>query len=169
MRRVSLLMVSAVLFLVGCSDPEPLPYPLSDLPLPPAAYDTEFKPFGGSQPNELSFKIDLEYPSKTVLEHFGDHLRAPVWTKCQGPADDWQKVIDARTKPEQRVYTAAHYWLHKDEETVVSVALQYFSPEDDPRRYPVDNIQHVSVFVGVFPDATSWLQLSKVYCGAGEV
>ena len=169
MRRDSLLMVSAFLFLVSCSDPEQLPYPLSDVPLPPAAYDMGFKSSDGSQSNELSFKIDLKYPSKSVLEHYGAHFKAPTWTKCRGPADDWQKVIDGRTMPAQKVHSLAHYWLNKDEETFVAVELRYLSPEDAPYRYPVNNTQHVKVAFGMFSDAASSLRLARIYCGAGDV
>ena len=169
MRRILFVTMSASLFLTSCSSPERLPYPLSDLPLPPAAYGVKFQPGDGSQPNELSFKVDLHYPSKSVLEHYGNHLETPAWTKCQGPSDDWGDIIDGTKKPAQRVHTAAHYWLGKDEETIVGVALQYYSPMEHRYDWPANNVQHVSVHFGVTSDAASWLRLARVYCGAGEV
>ena len=163
-----LALFALALTLVSCG--EQIPYPLSELPLPPGAYDVQAASVGVNHPNQLLFKVDIEYPSKSVLDLYSGHFQSTAWTKCRGTVDDWQQMIDATKRPRRMVHRTVHYWMNKDRETMASVALYYYSPYRGNHDHdPVSDTQHVTVGLYEHPDVGWWLQEKmRVRCPHGE-
>ena len=144
-----------------------VPHPLSELPVPPAAYDVQESSVAADYPNQLSFKLELEYPSKSVLDLYSQHFKSIDWVKCRGSLDDWDPMIDSTTDPSQFVHRVFQHWINRDRNVIGSVALHYYSPFDWRYEYkPAGNTQHVIVIFHQHPEIESYLKLMEVRCPA---
>ena len=142
-----------------------VPHPLSDLPVPPAAYDVQESSVAADYPNQLSFKIELEYPTKSVLDIYNQHFQPADWIKCRTPVDGWDSISDETMRPSQRVHSLAQYWINRDRTVIAFVALHYYSPDDGSyRNKPAGKTQHVTIVFHQSPDLEHLLRPLGLKC-----
>jgi len=148
-----------------------VPHPLSDLPVPPEAYNVQESSVAADYPNQLSFKIELEYPSKSVLDLYSQHFQSADWITCQAPfhywdpIDGWSSFGDDTRRPSQRVHQLVQHWINKDRNVIAVLGLRYYSPDDwSYQDKPAGKAQHVVIVFHQSPDLERELQLLELEC-----
>ncbi len=127
---------------------QPKHLPERALPIPKAAYDVQKLPADSRRLDELSFKIDLSYPSKEVLEFYEEYLAAQGWTKCKGGVDEWDSFVDMSAGHSQLIHQLFRVWVKRDQNVEAVVSLRYYSEGvDERRKTPTNKIQFVNVLI----------------------
>ncbi len=157
------LFVLAVLGSAGMAGNENL---LAGLPVPEEAYDVQEFSVESSRPNQLSFKVDLAYPSKKILELYAEYFAAKGWTACKSRMDDWDSFVDESVGGSPLIHQLLRYWIKWDQNLEAALILRYYSEGvDESRKTPTSAIQHVSVvIIENIPDLDQQLELYGLEC-----
>ncbi len=155
-----------VFVLIGDPSAAPDRSLLAGLPVPEEAYDVQEFSVESSRPNQLSFKVELAYPSKKVLELYAEYFAAKGWTACEGGMDDWGSFIDGTVEGDPLIHQLFRYWVKRDKNRLGLVALRYVSERVDlKQKTPTNATQHVTVLiVDGRPDLDEDLRLLGLKC-----
>ena len=139
---------------------------LARLPIPRAAYEVQEFSVGSQRPNQLSFKVDLSYPSKEILELYEKYFASEGWTKCAGGMDDWDSFVDESLERNPLIHQLLQYWVKRDQNLEALVALRYYSEGvDETQATPTNARQHVTVLIiDDIPDLDRQLRLYGLEC-----
>lgn len=101
---------------------------------------------------QISYTINLAYPSRAVGKRQWDQLRKAGWSRCrhvdpgmEAANSDWGDFIDATVSPNRLVHQHLTNWLKGDR--MIAISLRYYSATLDRSSDAVpDNMkQHVDI------------------------
>ena len=141
------ILLVLVVVLVACNSSATQLDMVNDLPLYKGAYDVDKRTIGTGANQQLSYKIQDEYPSRKVLDFYANHLENQGWVKCTGTMESWSAFVDAAHSEDLLVHHTTYYWVKRSVDRLAIVFLRYNSKWPNKSKIPDNKIQNVFVLM----------------------
>ncbi|MBL4606616.1 MAG: hypothetical protein JKY01_02160 [Pseudomonadales bacterium] len=136
------------IFTIACSSNANQTDMVDELPLIESADDVDKRNIESENYQQLSYKVNVKYPSSDALGLYKNYFLDDEWIKCVGGIEEWSSFIDAATGDEELlVHHVANYWIKESEKKLATVFLKYYSNWPKQNRLPDNDIQNVFVLI----------------------
>ena len=122
----------------------------SRYPVPNGAIEVQHVRLADTGGEQDFFKIELKYPSTSVLDHYRNVFSR--WGECK-PKGAWQSFGDLTGNKPLFVHQLLWEWVSADNRSVATLAIRYYSDGVQYRAQPDIDTQHVVLIEYKVPDA----------------
>jgi len=157
-KRIALLVVLASLTTAACAVSS-----IDEVLIRPDARDVQKRSFAESKSRQISYSVNLKYPTTALTEAHFAQLKKIGWSKCSGYREGWDNFVDA-SKPkgqERTVFQNVSYWSRGNK--LLTVLMKYDSSvtKDMNSLDTPDNTQQLIVLLeDSNPGTKDWLKIT---------